>query len=147
MMTKCCAQRCLVACPNFFSWRNICIQCTYAGKEGKKENVRDHPKGMYPQIWWFQTMLSLYALKQQNDIRKTIDERFCLDPLLLPWSIHTSWMVLKVAYGEGRKFYCTSCSIYAYAYYYPHSPLKYQYMLQLCHELWFYQLNLAFKIY
>ena len=116
-------------------------------KEGLKENVRDHPKGMYPQIWWFQTMLSLYALKQQNDIRKTIDVSFCLDPLLLPWSIHTSWMVLKVAYGEGRKFYCTSCSIYAYAYYYSHLPLKYQYMLQLSHELWFYQLNLAFKIY
>lgn len=35
----------------------------------------------------------LHAFKQYNDATKTLDVCFCLDPLPLPWSICTLWMV------------------------------------------------------
>ena len=39
---------------------------------------------------------SLYAFKQWNDDIKTIDVRFCLDPLPPRQSLRTLWMVPKI---------------------------------------------------
>ena len=78
---------------SFFRSKLIKITFTYS-VASVLFHLEDHPQSTYAQIWWFLDSFSLFrAFKQQNDVIKTIDIRFCLEPLPLPSSARTLWMV------------------------------------------------------
>ena len=66
----------------------------------------------------FQTLSPLYALKQYNDVIKTIDVHFCLEHLPPPYSIRTLWMIHYKRYAYKKcipRITCKTAEVHATA--------------------------------